>query len=58
MGGCELQRHTPDYLRDAGEWDKYDLKYYGARDAIPFIVGELIKKDGGMEKSYAEAVKE
>ncbi|CAA9960144.1 phospholipid methyltransferase [Pyrenophora teres f. maculata] len=58
MGGCELQRHTPDYLRDAGEWDKYDLKYYGARDAIPFIVGELIKKDGGMDKSYAEAVKE
>jgi SAM-dependent methyltransferase len=60
MGGCELQRHTPDYLRDAGEWDKYDLKYYGPKDAIPFLVGELIKKghpEAG-ELTYAEAVKE
>ncbi|KAF9698421.1 hypothetical protein EKO04_003708 [Ascochyta lentis] len=55
MGGCELQRHTPDYLKKAGEWDKFDLKYYGPKDAIPFVVGELIKKGG---KSYAEVVKE
>jgi SAM-dependent methyltransferase len=55
MGGCELQRHTPDFLRNAGEWDKFDLKYYGPKDAIPFVVGELVKKGG---KSYAEAVKE
>jgi len=55
MGGCELQRHTPEYLRNAGEWDKFDLKYYGPKDAIPFVVGELIKKGG---KSYAEVVKE
>lgn len=58
MGGCELQRHTPDYLRDAGEWDQFDLKYYGPKDAIPFVVGELIKKHGSLDKSYAEAVKE
>ena len=58
MGGCELQRHTPEYLRDAGQWEKFDLKYYGAKDAIPFIVGELIKRAGSLEKSYAEAVKE
>jgi SAM-dependent methyltransferase len=60
MGGCELQRHTADYLRNAGEWDKYELKYYGPQDCIPFVVGELIKtkKSGSMEKSYAEVVKE
>ncbi|KAI4949099.1 hypothetical protein J4E91_005563 [Alternaria rosae] len=58
MGGCELQRHTSDFLRDAGEWDKFDLKYYGPQDCIPFIVGELIKKNGSLDKSYAEAVKE
>jgi hypothetical protein len=55
MGGCELQRHTPDFLRKAGEWDKFDLKYYGPKDTIPFVVGELVKKGG---KSYAEVVKE
>ncbi|KAJ4994491.1 hypothetical protein SVAN01_00320 [Stagonosporopsis vannaccii] len=55
MGGCQLQRHTPEYLRNAGEWDKFDLKYYGPKDAIPFVVGELIKKGG---KSYAQVVKE
>jgi SAM-dependent methyltransferase len=58
MGGCELQRHTAEYLRDAGEWDKFELKYYGPKDAIPFVVGELIKKHGSLEKSYAEAIKE
>ena len=44
MGGCELQRHTPKYLRDAGEWDKFDLEYVEPKFAIPFVVGELIKK--------------
>ncbi|KAF2866064.1 hypothetical protein BDV95DRAFT_584815 [Massariosphaeria phaeospora] len=44
MGGCELQRHTVDYLKDAGEWDLFDLKYYQPRDPIPFVVGELKKK--------------
>ncbi|KAH7075653.1 S-adenosyl-L-methionine-dependent methyltransferase [Paraphoma chrysanthemicola] len=58
MGGCELQRHTLDYLRDAGEWDQFELKYYGPRDVIPFVVGELIKKHASLDKSYAAAVKE
>jgi SAM-dependent methyltransferase len=58
MGGCELQRHTSDYLRDAGEWDKFDLQYYGPKDAIPFVVGELIKKHGSLNKSYAAAAKD
>ncbi|EUC42190.1 hypothetical protein COCMIDRAFT_39735 [Bipolaris oryzae ATCC 44560] len=58
MGGCELQRHTLEYLRDAGEWDKFDLKYYGPKDCIPFVVGELIKRHGELEKSYAQAIKE
>jgi SAM-dependent methyltransferase len=58
MGGCELQRHTSEFLRDAGEWDHFELKYFGAKDAIPFVVGELIKKHGSLDKSYAEAVKE
>jgi SAM-dependent methyltransferase len=58
MGGCELQRHTPDFLRDAGEWDQFDLNYYAPKDAIPFVVGELIKKHGSLDKSYAEVVKE
>jgi SAM-dependent methyltransferase len=58
MGGCELQRHTMDYLRDAGEWDKFDLKYYAPRDVVPFVVGELTKKHGSHDKSYAAVVKE
>lgn len=59
MGGCELQRHTWEYLEEAGEWDQFDLKYYGPKDAIPFIVGELRKKGGEdvAGKSYAQAVK-
>lgn len=44
MGGCELQRHTPEFLREAGEWEKVELEYVGAGDSIPFIVGELIKE--------------
>jgi hypothetical protein len=39
----------------ASEWDKFELKYYGPNDAIPFVVGELIKKG---RESYAEVVKE
>jgi hypothetical protein len=44
IGGCELQRDTLEYLRDAGEWDKFDLKNYTPKDVTPFIVGELIKE--------------
>jgi SAM-dependent methyltransferase len=44
MGGCELQRHTLEFLREAGEWEKFDLKFVGPKDGIPFVVGELVKK--------------
>lgn len=44
MGGCELQRHTETFLKEAGQWDKFDIEYVGPKDAIPFIVGELVKK--------------
>lgn len=57
MGGCELTRHTVDFLRNAGEWEKFDLQYYGAGEAIPFAVGELIKKSSMLEKTYAAAAK-
>ncbi|KAF1940653.1 hypothetical protein EJ02DRAFT_512965 [Clathrospora elynae] len=57
VGGCELQRHTREYLRDAGEWDKFDLKYYNPKDCISFVVGELVKKGvGELDMSYAKAV--
>lgn len=56
--GCDVNRHTPEFLRDAGEWDKFELKYYGADDVIPFVVGELIKKkNDSSDKSYARAVR-
>ncbi|KAH7117046.1 S-adenosyl-L-methionine-dependent methyltransferase [Dendryphion nanum] len=44
MGGCELQRHTEKFLKEAGDWEQFELEYVGAQDAIPFVVGELIKK--------------
>jgi SAM-dependent methyltransferase len=47
MGGCEVQRNTLEYLKQAaGEegWDKFDLQYVEPRGTIPFIVGELRKK--------------
>jgi SAM-dependent methyltransferase len=44
MGGCELQRRTPEFLREAGEWDRFELKYVAPKDAVPWVVGELIKK--------------
>ena len=47
MGGCELQRHTPEYLKKAAGkegWEKFDLKYVEPKTAIPFVVGELRKK--------------
>ncbi|KAF2130932.1 hypothetical protein P153DRAFT_287034 [Dothidotthia symphoricarpi CBS 119687] len=45
MGGCKLQRHTKEFLRDAGQWDKFDLEYYGSKDVVPFVVGELVKRE-------------
>lgn len=44
MGGCELQRHTVEFLGEAGEWESFGLEYVGAKDTIPFVVGELVKK--------------
>lgn len=44
LGGCEMQRHTPEFLREAGEWERFDLEYVGPKDPVPFVVGELIKK--------------
>lgn len=47
MGGCELQRHTEVYLKDAAGpqgWDKFELQYVEPKFAIPFIVGELRKR--------------
>ncbi|KAJ4297938.1 hypothetical protein N0V90_005837 [Kalmusia sp. IMI 367209] len=43
-GWCEMQRHTPEFLRDAGEWEKFGLEYVEPKHAVPFVVGELIKK--------------
>ncbi|KAF2272850.1 uncharacterized protein EI97DRAFT_436621 [Westerdykella ornata] len=45
MGGCALQRHTAEWLREAGGWKKFDLQYVEPQTAIPFVVGELIKAD-------------
>ncbi|KAF2639128.1 hypothetical protein P280DRAFT_519332 [Massarina eburnea CBS 473.64] len=44
MGGCSLQRHTLEFLREAGEWEKFELEYAVEKDVVPFVVGELIKK--------------
>jgi len=55
---CPLQRHTVEFLREAGEWDQFELKYYGEAGCVPFVVGELIKKHATMDKSYAKALKE
>ncbi|KAF2005181.1 hypothetical protein P154DRAFT_518715 [Amniculicola lignicola CBS 123094] len=44
LGGCEMQRNTEQYLREAGEWSEFKLEYVGAKDAVPFVVGELRKK--------------
>jgi SAM-dependent methyltransferase len=43
MGGCEVQRHTEQYLKEAGKWQKFQLEYVQPRNVIPFVVGELIK---------------
>ncbi|KAF2651942.1 hypothetical protein K491DRAFT_636488 [Lophiostoma macrostomum CBS 122681] len=45
MGGCEMQRHTREYLLDAGRWKTINLRFVDAKAAIPFVVGELVKVD-------------
>ncbi|KAF2185182.1 hypothetical protein K469DRAFT_726764 [Zopfia rhizophila CBS 207.26] len=47
MGGCELQRHTPRYLREAAGtegWAEFKLEYVEPQGAVPFVVGELRKR--------------
>jgi SAM-dependent methyltransferase len=44
LGGCEMQRHTREYLRDAGEWEAFQLQYVEPEHIVPFVVGELIKR--------------
>ncbi|KAF2016974.1 hypothetical protein BU24DRAFT_420017 [Aaosphaeria arxii CBS 175.79] len=45
MGGCELQRDTERFLREAGEWERVEIEQVGSMDTIPYIVGELFKKE-------------
>lgn len=54
MGGCELQRHTEVFLREAGEWEEFKLVYVDPQHAIPFIVGEM-KKAGAPKVSEGGA---
>ncbi|KAF1962947.1 S-adenosyl-L-methionine-dependent methyltransferase [Byssothecium circinans] len=44
LAGCELQRHTLEFLREAGEWQSFELEYVGEKSVVPFVVGELVKK--------------
>lgn len=44
MGGCALQRHTVEFLRRAGEWEKFDLEFVAPKDVLPWALGELVKK--------------
>ncbi|KAF2198607.1 S-adenosyl-L-methionine-dependent methyltransferase [Delitschia confertaspora ATCC 74209] len=47
MAGCELQRHTELWLREAAGregWASVNLKYVEPKTAVPFIVGELRKR--------------
>jgi SAM-dependent methyltransferase len=57
MGGCQLQRHTELFLREAGEWEKFDLQYVAPKDAIPFVVGDLIKSGTPKSKASKPTVK-
>jgi SAM-dependent methyltransferase len=57
LGGCNLQRHTEVFLREAGEWEKFDLQYVGEQDVVPFIVGELIKAGKPRPKADKPVVK-
>ncbi|KAF2470643.1 uncharacterized protein BDR25DRAFT_303693 [Lindgomyces ingoldianus] len=47
MGGCELQRRTPEYLREAAGkegWAQFQLEYVDPKVAVPFVIGELRKR--------------
>lgn len=47
MGGCELQRHTPEWVNEAAGpdgWEKVQVRYVEQKTVIPFWVGELRKR--------------
>ncbi|ORY18841.1 hypothetical protein BCR34DRAFT_621323 [Clohesyomyces aquaticus] len=47
MGGCELQRHTPEFLTEAAGkdgWASESFEYVEPTNAFPFYVGELRKR--------------
>lgn len=49
LGGCCLDRDTErilmDVAKDDGGWEKAQIASVESRSAIPFIVGELVKKN-------------
>jgi len=49
LGGCCLDRDTEKILRDVamedGGWEKVQIKLLGSWTTMPFIVGELVKKN-------------
>lgn len=49
LGGCCLDRDTEKALKDVakedGGWAKFELKLLDGWTCIPFIVGELVKKE-------------
>ena len=57
LGGCNLQRHTEVFLREAGEWEKFELQYVGEKDVVPFVVGELIKAGKPKQKASKPVIK-
>jgi hypothetical protein len=49
LGGCCLDRDTErilmDVAKDDGGWEKAQIRSIESYSAIPFIVGELVKKN-------------
>ncbi len=48
MGGCELNRDTVSALKKAPagqeNWKKTDIVYWDTWNALPFVVGEMVKE--------------
>lgn len=47
LGGCDITRPTDEWLLQAGEWEKVDLKPgvgEGPYDTVPHVIGHLVKK--------------
>jgi len=46
MGGCELNRKTDEWLKQAGEWERIELegrKGATGYEVIPDVMGRLVK---------------